>query len=98
MKPDQKPDIEHLTKLARMELSSEEKASLEVDLDAVIGYMNVLSSIDTENIEPMEHVLGLSNVTREDRPVPSFDREQLLSCAPNSEDGFYDVPLAVEQE
>lgn len=93
----QKADIEYLTKLARMELSAEEKASLEKDLDAIIGYMDTLSKIDTDEIEPMEHILGLSNVMRDDNPVPSYDRDTLLACAPNSEDGFYDVPLAVEQ-
>lgn len=93
----EKPDIEYITKLARMELSDEEKASLEKDLDSVIGYMNTLSKIDTEGVEPMEHVLGLSNVFREDNILPSFDRDVLLDCAPKAEDGFYDVPLAVEQ-
>ena len=93
----EKPDIDYLTKLARMELSTDEKASLEQDLEAVIGYMDTLSKIDTEGVEPMEHILGLSNVMREDEPAPSYDRDALLSCAPQSEDGFYDVPLAVEQ-
>ena len=80
-----------------MELTAEEKASLENDLEAVIGYMNTLSKIDTEGVEPMEHVLGLSNILREDELLPSFERERLLGCAPKAEDGFYDVPLAVEQ-
>ena len=92
----QKPDIEYLTKLAHMELSSEEKISLEKDLESIIGYMNILSSINTDDIEPMEHILGLSNVTRKDIVAPSYDRERLLSCAPKSEDGFYNVPIAVE--
>ena len=95
---EEKPDIEYLTALARMELSANEKTSLEKDLSAIIGYMNVLSKIDTEGVTPMEHVLGLDNVTRADKPVPSYDRELLLACAPSAEDGFYNVPLAVEQE
>ena len=95
---EEKPDIEYLTKLARMELSAEEKQSMEKDLGAIIGYMNTLSSIDTDGVEPMEHVLGLCNVMREDKPTPSSDREQLLGCAPNSEDGFYNVPIAVDAQ
>jgi aspartyl-tRNA(Asn)/glutamyl-tRNA(Gln) amidotransferase subunit C len=91
----QKPDIEYLTKLACMELKVQEKASLEKDLESIIGYMNILSSINTDDIEPMEHVLGLSNVTRQDVVAPSFNRELLLSCAPEAEDGFYSVPLAI---
>lgn len=93
----QKTDIEYLTKLACMELNTEEKMSLEKDLESIIGYMNILSSINTDDIEPMEHVLGLSNVTRQDIVAPSYERELLLSCAPEEEDGFYSVPLAVEQ-
>lgn len=93
----EKPDIEYLTKLARMELSDEEKSSLENDLEAVIGYMNTLSKIDTEGVEPMEHVLGLSNVMRDDNLIPSLGRDKILACAPKTEDGYYDVPLAVEQ-
>lgn len=98
MEQTQKPDIEYLTKLARIELNDQEKASLEKDLDAVIDYMNLLSTINTDDIEPMEHVLGLSNVTREDQLIAPSDRDLLLGCAPNAEDGFYSVPLAVEQD
>lgn len=95
---EQTPDIERIARLAQMELTDEEKTALEKDLVAVIGYMDVLSKIDTDDIEPMEHVLGLSNVLRADEPIPSYDRARLLGCAPKTEDGYYDVPLAVEQE
>lgn len=98
MAQSQKPDINYIARLARMELDADEKAALENDLTSIIGYMDTLSAIDTTGVEPMEHVLGLSNVTREDEPVPSYNREELLACAPKQEDGFYDVPLAVEQE
>lgn len=81
-----------------MKLSDAEKASLQKDLESIIGYMDKLSAIDTDGVEPMEHVLGLSNVMRGDVPEPSLDRDVLLGCAPKSEDGFYDVPIAVEQD
>ncbi len=95
---EEKPDIERIARLAKLDLNDEEKAALGKDLSAIIGYMDVLSKIDTEGVEPMEHVLGLSNVMREDAPKPSYDRARILSCAPKTEDGYYDVPLAVEQE
>ncbi|MDR3551703.1 MAG: Asp-tRNA(Asn)/Glu-tRNA(Gln) amidotransferase subunit GatC [Clostridia bacterium] len=93
-----KPDIEYITRLARMELSEEEKCSLESDLGAIIGYMDVLSAIDTAGVEPMEHVLGLCNVMRSDDPAPSSARGELLGCAPREEDGFYSVPIAIDAE
>ena len=91
------PDIEHLTKLAHIDLSDEEKVSLTKDLGAIIEYMRILSGIDTEGVEPMEHVLGLCNVMRADVPETSSARDELLACAPNADDGYYDVPIAVEQ-
>lgn len=94
----QKADIDYIARLARMELTAEEKSALEKDLTSIIGYMDTLSAIDTTGVEPMEHVLGLTNVMRADASVPSYPRDELLACAPKQEDGFYDVPLAVEQE
>lgn len=92
----EKPDIEYLAKLARMELTDKEKKALENDLDAIIGYMDTLAAIDTEGVEPLEHVLGLSNVMREDKLSPSSPREEILGCAPHTQDGFYKVPIAVQ--
>jgi aspartyl-tRNA(Asn)/glutamyl-tRNA(Gln) amidotransferase subunit C len=89
--------MEHLARLARIELSDDEKLSLGRDLSAIIDYMRILSEIDTDGVEPMEHVLGLTNIMRSDTPAPSSDRDELLACAPSAEDGFYDVPIAVEQ-
>lgn len=97
MEQKNKTDIEYLSKLARMELNADEKAVLEKDIDSIIGYMDMLSKINTDGVEPMEHVLGLSNVMRDDVPAPSYDRDAILDCAPHADDGFYDVPLAVEQ-
>lgn len=98
MESNKKADIDYLCRLARMKLSAEEKESLQKELESIIGYMDTLSSIDTEGVEPMEHVLGLNNVMRDDNTEPSLDRDRLLACAPNAEDGFYDVPIAVEQD
>lgn len=95
---DTKPDINYIAKLARMELTDEEKQALENDLGAIIGYMNTLAAIDTEGVEPLEHVLELTNVLREDKPAPSSPREEILGCAPHTQDGYYKVPLAVEAQ
>ncbi len=95
---EEKPDIDRIARLAQIELSDEEKSALSDDLTAVIRYMDILSKIDTDGVIPMEHVLGLTNVLRDDKRVASYERERLLACAPKTEDGYYNVPLAVEQE
>ena len=77
-------------------MSEEEKKRAEKDLGDILSYMDKLSELDTDNVEPMSHTLPVSNVMREDVCRPSADREELLQNAPQQQDGCYQVPKAVE--
>ena len=48
--------------------------------------------MNTENLEPMEHVISIKNVMREDETAPLFNREDILNNAPLEEDKFFKVP------
>lgn len=87
--------VQKVAQLSRLELSeTEEKLYLE-QLNAILQTMDVLKSIDTENITPLAHVLPLKNVTREDTIVPGLAKEKALVNAPNEIDGMFGVPKIV---
>ena len=50
-------DVEHVAKLARLELSEEEKAKFAEQLGAILKYAQKLNELDTENVPPTSHVL-----------------------------------------
>lgn len=61
------PDaVRHIAKLARLRLSEEEVAKFSTELTAILQYVEKLSEVDTEGIEPTAQVTGLTNRSRAD--------------------------------
>lgn len=85
-------DVEHVAKLARLELTDEEKELYTQQLGAVLEYVNQMNEVDTSNVEPMTQVVDFVNVMREDKVVYEQTKEELLKNAPEEENGFFRVP------
>ena len=85
-------DVEHVAKLARLELTEEEKEKFTGQLGAVLEYVNQMNEVDTSDVEPMAHAIDFSNVMREDVVVYEQTKEELMKNAPYEENGFFRVP------
>jgi len=88
--------IEHLSRLARLALTEEEKSRYGSQLDNILHYVGKLNELDTAGIEPTSHVISISDVMREDTLRPYLDREDALMNAPDRTDTFYRVPKIIE--
>ena len=89
-------DVRHIARLARLKLSDEEIKKYGDQLKRILEHMGELSKLDTKDIAPMAHVLGLSNVMRDDVVQPFFERERLLGNAPAFEGPYFKVPKVIE--
>jgi aspartyl-tRNA(Asn)/glutamyl-tRNA(Gln) amidotransferase subunit C len=89
-------DVEHVAKLARLELSEQEKKQFSEQLDAILKYAEKLNELDTDHVNPTSHVLQVSNVMREDKSRPSWPIAQVMQNAPDEEDGQFKVPAVLE--
>ena len=87
-----KKDVEHVAKLARIEITEEEKEKFTKQLDDIIKYVEQLNEVDTTGVEPMAHAYPLFNVVREDEAKYACTRQELLKNAPQEEDSFFKVP------
>lgn len=78
-------DIEHLAKLARMELTSDEIETFGSQLSSVLRYVGQLQEVDTEGVEVGYQVQGLSNATAKDTACPADDttRARMLDAFPD---------------
>ena len=85
-------DVEHVAKLARLELTNEEKELYTKQLGDVLQYVNQMNEVDTSKIEPMTQVVDFVNVMREDKVVYEQTKEELMKNAPEQENGFFKVP------
>lgn len=84
----------HVARLARLALSDDELDTMVGQLSSILGHVQALSELDLSEVEPTAHALDLSNVTREDTPRPSWPRDEVLSNAPDPQDGAFRVPPA----
>ena len=88
--------IEYVGILAKLELSGEEREGAKRDMGRLLDYIDKLSELDTEGVEPMSHVFSITNVFREDVVVNGDDRENILKNAPRQKDGAFQAPRIVE--
>lgn len=89
-------DVQHVAKLARLQLSPEEEAMFTEQMNAILQYAEKLNELDTDQVKPTTHVLQVSNVMRDDVVKPSVEQEEALLNAPDSEDGQFKVPAVLE--
>ena len=89
-------DVQHVAKLARLQLSPEEEAIFTEQMNAILQYAEKLNELDTENVQPTTHVLQVSNVMRDDVVKESLSQEEALLNAPEDEDGHFKVPAVLE--
>jgi aspartyl-tRNA(Asn)/glutamyl-tRNA(Gln) amidotransferase subunit C len=90
-------EVEHVARLARLDLAPEEKERMRGQLDAILSYIEQLRRVDTTGVEPTAHVLPLVNVLRDDEVRPSYPVDAMLANAPEPEDGQFRVPRILEE-
>ena len=88
--------VSYVAELAHLKLDDAQKRQAADDLARMIGYVDKLSELDTDGVEPMSHAFPVTNVFREDEVRESMDRELILQNAPAKKDGCFLVPRTVE--
>jgi aspartyl-tRNA(Asn)/glutamyl-tRNA(Gln) amidotransferase subunit C len=85
-------DVENVALLARLQFTEAELERLASELASIVNYVDHLSEVDTQGIEPMAHAVEVHNVFADDEVQPSLPRESALSNAPRHNDRGYLVP------
>ena len=96
-----KKDVEYVARLARLALTEDEKERYTAQLGSILGYIEKLKELDTQNVQPTSHVLPLANVWREDKAEPSTSAtlgsaEDILGNAPEREGPLFKVKKVIE--
>lgn len=91
-----KIDVAYVAELARLELTEEEKALFQPQLESIVKYVEKISTVDIEGVEPMMHGRELVNAFREDVVRPSMSMEAALANAPKRVGDEFLLPKIVE--
>ena len=88
-------DVEKVSLLARLRLSEEELETLTAQLGQIVEYVEQLSELDTDDVQPMAHAVDLNNVLVDDQLQPSLPRDEALVNAPKRDTECYLVPAVL---
>lgn len=88
-------EVEHVARLARLELTQDELDVMLAQLARIVEYVDKLSLLNVDSIQPMMHA-SEGCPLREDEPEPTLPRKTALEGAPASSEGFFRVPRVIE--
>jgi aspartyl-tRNA(Asn)/glutamyl-tRNA(Gln) amidotransferase subunit C len=93
-----KEEVDKIAKLARLELSDEERQAFCQQLSSILNYVSKLSEVNIDGVEPMSHSIPVSNIMRADELLVCTKniRAHLISAFPEREDDWLKVKAVFE--
>ena len=88
--------VRHIAKLARIAMSDEELERLVPELNNILGWVEQLSEVNTDGVEPLTAVIDQKLRLREDEVNDGNIRDEVLANAPEAQHGFFAVPKVIE--
>ncbi len=89
-------DIDHVARLARLDLTEEERATLKSQLSAILEHATKVGEVAADDVPPAAYAIARSNVFRDDAVEPCLPREAALANAPAVRDDRFEVPRVAE--
>src|SRR5487761_119521 len=89
--------VRHVAMLARLGLEPGDEEFYADQLNGILGHIDRLQQLDTDDIPPTAQVVEIVNQLRDDEPRPGHTQAQVLANAPAAQDGFFRVPSIQEE-
>lgn len=91
-----KATVAKVANLARIKVEEKDLDHLADELNNILGWIEQLSEVDTDNIEPMTSVADMHMRWRADEVTDGGYVDEIVANAPSREDGFFSVPKVIE--
>ena len=89
--------VEHIAHLARLEFEGEKKIAIQQDIENIIAFMDKLSEIPTDNVEPLIFMTDEYNKLREDVAVVTITQDEGLKNAPKKDSDYFRIPKVLDK-
>lgn len=88
--------VRRIAHLSRIAVTDDEVAHLQLELNAILAFVEELRGVDLAGVEPMTSVMPMQLKKRQDEVTDGFIADEILANAPRREDHFFVVPKVVE--
>lgn len=89
--------VDSIAHLARLEFNNEAKAEILNDMNRMLGFIDKLNELDTDNVEPLIYMTNEKNVLRPDLPETTITQKEALKNAPKKDSDYFKAPKVIEQ-
>ena len=89
--------ISELARLAKLNFDEKSSKDMQEDLNKIIGFVDKLSEIDTENVEPLIYMSDEVNVLRKDDTIENISQEEALKNSPKKDSDYILVPKVIDK-
>ena len=89
-------DIDHVARLARLDLTDQEKAQMRMQLGVILEHAAKVGEVAADDVPPTAYAIPRANELREDEPQPSITHEAAMANAPAQADDRFMVPKVAE--
>src|ERR1044072_1175156 len=91
-------EVAHRARLSRLAVTDEELDRFAGQLDVILQAVARVGEVAADDIPPTSHAVPLTNVYRDDVPLPCLTQEEALSGAPDAYEGRFRVPRILDEE
>ncbi|MCF8434457.1 MAG: Asp-tRNA(Asn)/Glu-tRNA(Gln) amidotransferase subunit GatC [Crocinitomicaceae bacterium] len=89
--------VDHIAHLSRLEFEGEQKVAITADLEKIISFMEKLSEVNTDNVEPLIYMTNEYNNLREDIPAVTITQDEGLKNAPKKDSDYFRIPKVLDK-
>jgi aspartyl-tRNA(Asn)/glutamyl-tRNA(Gln) amidotransferase subunit C len=90
--------VQHIAHLARLEFEGDDLNQIKGDMSKIIGFMDKLSELDTEDVDPLIFMTEKVNVLREDLPERTLTSEDALRNAPKKDSDYFRISKVLDKK
>lgn len=90
--------VDHISHLARLKFENEKKEQIKGDMNKIITFMDKLSEVNTDNVEPLIFISDEVNVLREDIPEVTIAQQEALKNAPKKDSDYFRIPKVLDKQ
>jgi aspartyl-tRNA(Asn)/glutamyl-tRNA(Gln) amidotransferase subunit C len=89
-------NIKKISRLARIEIKEEERENLAKQVGGIIGWVEALNEVNTDNVEPLTNIHGESLRLNKDEVTDGNIAEDVLKNSKDAKYGYFAVPKVIE--
>lgn len=89
--------VEHIAHLARLNFEGDQKEAILTDLNNIVSFMDKLSEVDTDGVEPLIFMTEGFDHLREDEVKVSITQNEALKNAPKKDSDYFRIPKVLDK-